>query len=548
MYLWKLDQSALFQEFLNREHMTQMSSLPFSPDMQSIDALELFRACYDSSGSLMGISALEDGRQIDVNETWLKTFGYSREEVIGKTIDEVNVWADLDDRKEVVERLEKNGVVNNFEVTLLKKSGEPVFCLISVSQFKTHTGTFLLFSAHDLTKRKKLEAELRASEAKYRVATDQARLAYWCWSFSEKKLIDWSPNYQEVCAIKGDIPKTIEDSLQSIHPDDKERVRDIFNKAESEFENYDVEYRVADSDGSVRWLREHSEVEFDEAGKAIAHIGTVQDITEAKFAREELRGLNEELEQRVLNRTKELEKSKEEAESANRAKSEFLAKMSHELRTPLNAILGFSEFLKYMPETTAKEKREEYLDHIIDSGRHLLSLISDILDLAKVESGALELEVVGFPLLEQVNECLLFIEQQAENKNITVDLDCQCNGEIFVYADPQRIRQVLINILSNAVKYTLAGGSITVTCENRVAHGMGRLYIKDTGAGIPDSFKPFIFNPFSRESAVAQEIEGTGIGLSIARELMLSMGGDIGFESQLNEGTRFWIDTPLAPR
>ncbi|MBT4933802.1 MAG: PAS domain S-box protein [Rhodospirillaceae bacterium] len=515
-------------------------------DIQSIDFLDLFQACFETSGSIMGISTLEDGRQIDVNEAWLISFGYSRDEVIGKTVDEVNIWASLDDRQEMVERLEKDGFVKNFETTLLNKSGDPVYCVMTISQFETPTETYLLFSAHDLTKGKMLEAELRTLTTKYQAATSQAKLAYWRWSFSEQKITDWSDNYRDINSFNGNLPITYKDMLGVIHPDDRALVLETYEKADIVPEGFDVEYRTINDKGDVQWIRELAEVEYGETGDAVAHIGFIQDITEAINAREELNLLNTELEKRVLERTKELKNSKEEAEMANHAKSEFLANMSHELRTPLNAIIGFGEFLKYMPEDDTKENRDQYIDHIIDSGRHLLGLISEILDLAKVEAGSVKLVSTDFPLLERMVECSSFIENQAEGKAITLDINCTCDAELLVHADPGRIRQVVINILSNAVKYTPGGGTITMTCEKRPEQGMGRLSIKDTGSGIPESFKPFIFHPFARNSVVAEKIEGTGIGLSIARELMLLMKGDIGFESTPAEGSTFWIDIPLA--
>ncbi|MBC8267780.1 MAG: PAS domain S-box protein [Rhodospirillaceae bacterium] len=519
---------------------------PPSSDIQSINSLDLFQACFETSGSIMGISTLEDGRQIDVNEAWLTAFGYSRDEVIGKTIDEVNIWTSLDDRREIIGRLEKDGFVKDFEATLRNKSGEPVYCVMAISQFETQTGSYLLFSAHDLTKGKMLEAELRTLTTKYRAATKQAKLAYWRWSFSQQKITDWSDNYNDINSFNGNLPVTYEDMLDVIHPDDQAFVLETYEKADIGPEGFDVEYRTINDKGEEHWLRELAEVEYDEAGKAIAHIGFIQDITEAKNAREQLNLLNAELEKRVLERTEELKNSKEEAEIANRAKSEFLANMSHELRTPLNAIIGFGEFLKYMPNDDTRENRDQYVDHIIDSGRHLLGLISDILDLAKVEAGSVRLESTDFSLFERMVECSSFIENQAEGKAITVDINSICDGETIVHADPGRFRQVVINILSNAVKYTPDGGSITMTCEKRSKQGMGRLSIKDTGTGIPDDFKPFIFHPFARDSAGANKIEGTGIGLSIARELILLMNGDIGFESTPGEGTTFWVDIPLA--
>ena len=236
----------------------------------------------------------------------------------------------------------------------------------------------------------------------------------------------------------------------------------------------------------------------------------------------------------------------EAAEAANKSKSEFLANMSHELRTPLNAIIGFSEVMTSGVFGTLSEKYTGYAKDIYLSGQHLLLLINEILDLAKIESGNIDLNFKNIQLSQCINECMTIIRPQAEKDNISISEECLCDSTIEVRADPVRLLQVLINILSNAVKYNTSGGTIEIWCEEDRPTGMGRLYIKDSGLGIPEESKLIIFDPFSRDPLAAKEKEGTGIGLSIAKTLMQNMAGDIGFDSTLGDGTTFWIDIPLA--
>ncbi|MHA1598035.1 MAG: sensor histidine kinase [Alphaproteobacteria bacterium] len=235
-----------------------------------------------------------------------------------------------------------------------------------------------------------------------------------------------------------------------------------------------------------------------------------------------------------------------DAEKANVAKSDFLANMSHELRTPLNAILGFSDSISTETFGPVSDKYREYAEDINQSGKHLLVLINEILDLSKIESGNIEINLENFRLIECLEDCMTIIRPQAEKEDITITGSCTCTDDVEARADPVRLRQVLINILSNAIKYNKPGGSVDLWCENNPSTAMGRLYIKDTGLGVPEEYRGIIFDPFSRDPRTAKQKEGTGIGLSIAKSLMTSMDGDIGFKSTVNQGTTFWVDIPLA--
>jgi len=234
------------------------------------------------------------------------------------------------------------------------------------------------------------------------------------------------------------------------------------------------------------------------------------------------------------------------AEAASFAKSDFLANMSHELRTPLNAIIGFSDSIKAETFGAVGDKYIEYAEDINQAGQHLLMLINEILDLSKIESGNIDIDIRNLRLSDCIDDCMTIIRPQAEKEGIAITGSCLCGAPSDVRADPVRLRQVLINILSNAVKYNRPGGSVEMWCEKNEQTGMGRLYVRDTGLGVPQEYRSIIFEPFSRDPRTAKEKEGTGIGLSIAESLMKSMHGDIGFESTVDEGTTFWVDIPLA--
>jgi signal transduction histidine kinase len=263
-------------------------------------------------------------------------------------------------------------------------------------------------------------------------------------------------------------------------------------------------------------------------------------------AQQEVMRLNSELEQRVHERTMQLEVingelalAMEEAKSANQAKTAFLSSMSHELRTPLNAILGFAQILvsDKLPSTLAQKK--EFAGHILKSGRHLLTLINEILDLAKIESGAVALELAPVLMDEILQECQTMIAPLAAPRGIRLLFPQRCGGTVL--ADRTRIKQILLNLLSNAVKYNRDGGAVMVDCL-AVQEGSLRLSVQDTGLGLKPEQVQMLFTPFNRLGQEAGVQEGTGIGLVVTKRLVEMMGGTIGVSSSVGVGTVFWIE------
>lgn len=310
--------------------------------------------------------------------------------------------------------------------------------------------------------------------------------------------------------------------VSRIHPDDKERV---FSELGALYEtgHHVHEYRFLHKDGKYHWMHDELTLIRDEAGKPIEIIGYWQDIDDRKTVEEALI------------------KAKEEAEQANEAKSQFLSRMTHELRTPLNAVLGFAQLLELDDDNPLSAMQKESVEQIMKGGWHLLDLVNDLLDLSSIESGKVELHSESVDLVDRIQDSIDVMQPLAQRRKITINSivdECGCQ---YIQADPIRLKQVLLNLLSNAVKYNKQGGSITLSCEKTGADKV-RVNIIDTGSGIPEEDIPTLFEPFSRLYLKTYAMQGTGIGLTIAKRLIELMEGRIGVTSELGKGSTFWFE------
>jgi len=264
-----------------------------------------------------------------------------------------------------------------------------------------------------------------------------------------------------------------------------------------------------------------------------------RDISERKRSERALERSRGELERQVALRTQQLTVARDAAESANRAKSEFLSRMSHELRTPMNAVLGFAQLMGLDPGASTSQRQS--LDHILRAGKHLLHLINDVLDLAHVESGRLTLSPEPLGVADLAQEAAALMQPQAKAAHVRIELEV--GAGMVVRGDRLRVKQVLLNLLSNAVKYNQPGGWVRVTARP-AAGPYVRIEVADSGHGIPEEGLADLFEPFVRLGADPHKVEGTGIGLSISQRLVELMDGRIGVDSRAGEGSRFWIELP----
>ncbi|MDD5286613.1 MAG: ATP-binding protein, partial [Desulfuromonadaceae bacterium] len=302
--------------------------------------------------------------------------------------------------------------------------------------------------------------------------------------------------------------------------------------SEKKVTNYELTARARDGKETV--VSFNATTFYDRDRKLQGVFAAARDVTERKR-----------LDQVLQEKNVELESARSVAEKTNLAKSDFLANMSHELRTPLNSVIGFSEVLQDQLFGLMNKKQQEYVNNILTSGRHLLSLINDILDLSKVESGKMKLELSTFSLRETVDAALVMLREKALKGGLSIHMDLATEADVQIVADQRKLKQILFNLLSNAVKFTPAGGTVDVKA---VRDGdFIEITVADTGIGIKEEDIPRLFKAFTQlESAYTKEFEGTGLGLALNKQLVELHGGRIWVESSVGGGSRFSFTIPLT--
>lgn len=284
-------------------------------------------------------------------------------------------------------------------------------------------------------------------------------------------------------------------------------------------------------------------IENEEFARSIADL-CAQEILEheRKQAEAELKDYKQDLEELVEKRTADMKKARDEAEQANMAKSDFLSSMSHELRTPMNSILGFSQLLEHDPKHTLTLEQTESVRYIKESGKHLLELINDVLDLAKIEAGNLDVKFEDVEVERLFDEIIVLIKAEAEKTSISLVKNVDKHGIIILKADYRKLKQVLLNFASNGIKYNNANGAVSFSAYE-TEHGTIRINVSDTGKGIAEESYSALFEPFNRLDMTNSNIPGTGIGLTICKQLVELMNGQIGvYKNQEGRGLTFWVE------
>lgn len=352
-----------------------------------------------------------------------------------------------------------------------------------------------------------------------------ANIGQWHWRIGQDSLA-FSDQLYVIFGLDADsFSPTLKNITDMIHKDDADRMMQVFQRAIIEQQNYDMDFRINTLTDETRYIRCEGRCQTDREGDVIALYGIMQDVTETR--------------QREI----DLRNAKDTAERAYAAKSQFLANMSHELRTPLNAVIGFSEMMeRQLLGPIGTEKYLEYIKGIRESGEHLLDLISDILDMSKIEAGKYELALEQFNIAKTIRLAAHMIEGRALDNAIKINMHIN-NEDLKIVADRRAVMQMVLNLLSNAVKFSKQNGTINVTLTEHKESLT--ICVEDNGIGIPANKLANITMPFEQAQVdYKKEYEGTGLGLSITKELSESHGGSLDIQSTLDVGTSVTIRLP----
>jgi PAS domain S-box-containing protein len=398
-----------------------------------------------------------------------------------------------------------------------------------------------------MAERARVEQALRESEEKFRAIVETT--SEWIWATDRRGLLTYSN--PAVKTILGYHPEELlgKDCLTFLHGEDREQFGYMLNIfIEAKWGWKDLVLRWRHRNGTYRYLERNGTPILDTAGEVIGYRGTDRDITERKRIEEALADERASLARRVEERTAELTSANAELAKIASHKDDFLASMSHELRTPLNAILGLSESLQEQVYGQLNEKQLRSLHSIEESGRHLLSLLNDILDLSKVEAGQIQLQIDTVCVSSVCQASIRLIREIAQKKHLklSLTLDKQLNS---VPADERRLKQILVNLLGNAVKFTPEGGTIGLDVVQDASQNAVRFTVWDTGIGISPADLPRLFQQFVQlDSRLSRQYAGTGLGLVLVRRMVEMHGGKVTVESAPGKGSRFNVSLPLRDK
>ncbi|MBS0588430.1 MAG: PAS domain S-box protein [Proteobacteria bacterium] len=484
------------------------------------------RALFVMSPVGIALNDYATGKFIEFNDALLTPTGYARDELLNLTYWDITPQDYAADEARQRESLQATGRFGPYQKEYIQKDGNRYSVQLNGVLIRDTSGRELIWSiVEDITGRLQAERALRESQERYQRLVEDIGDKFVIYSHKALtgELTYISSGVEKVFGItKEQAIGRFWDKMINWYPDSLEHAYFVATQiAQGKIEFVQFEMSFVHPDGSERTILASAHPANDASGDLCIE-GIAEDITERKAAEEAL-----------IN-------ARQEAERANEAKSRFLSNMSHELRTPLNAILGFSQLLELESSNNPYLK---YIKAIKNAGTHLLALINEVLDLARIESGRIDLKLEPVEVLPLIEECLSLVRTQADKRE--VQMTHAVLPEKVLHTDRVRLKQVILNLISNAVKYNRQGGKVHVETRESEAPGYLRIMVIDTGIGIAEQKMGELFQPFNRLDAAKSGIEGTGIGLSITRQIVELMGGTVGVESELGVGSTFWFELPV---
>jgi PAS domain S-box-containing protein len=480
------------------------------------EAEHKYRAIFENA--IEGIfQSTPDGKWISVNPALARMYGYSTpEEFVGSVSDIVQLYVEPERRDELKHLLGMRAFVEGFEFECYRRDGSKMWLSENARAVCNANGEILYYegAVQDVTERKRTEEARREAEQKYRAIFENAVEGIF-QTTPDGHYLNVNPALARIYGYDSpeELISSVSDIGKTIYVDPKRR-KEFKNLIEKNGAVELFEYEVFRKDGKRIWLCENARAVRDATGTIIYYEGCVEDITERKLV--------------------------DEVKRASKAKSEFLSRMSHELRTPLNAILGFAQLLERQKPTEVQRKR---IGYILNAGKHLLDLINEVLDISRIEAGKMQMSLEPVCVADALAEALDLMRPLATERTIHLSAAVNLDASVYVLADRQRFKQVLLNLLNNAVKYTPFHGAVSVS-YSLYGQDKVRVLVSDTGPGIPAENLPRLFIPFERIGAEQSDVEGTGLGLALTKRLMQAMDGSIGVESTVGRGSTFWLELP----
>jgi PAS domain S-box-containing protein len=491
---------------------------------------ERFKSAFNDAPIGMALASIEPGdagRFLQVNRAMCELTGYPEEQLVGKHFADITHPDDLDESVVSFEQRLLSGELSSYEFAkrYLSATGAVVWAQVHVSLIHDSNGqpAYAIGQVQDITERKRGEESIRESGRQLAEAQKLAQIGSWQWSL-ETGEVSWSDELYRVFGLDpGKDLATYSKFFEQVHPDERKKVEAIVDRSIAHREPFHEEMQIVRADGSIRIIDAHGQVTLDPQGNPDKMAGTIQDVTERRMVERKLA-------------------LQEEAEKEHRARSDFLSRISHELRTPLNSILGFAQLLEM---DDLDDVQRENVGLILRGGNHLLRLINEVLEISRIEAGTMTVSLEPVHVGSSVAEVANLLEPLAAQHGVMLQNDVPQDSDLHVEADAQRLTQVLLNLVSNAIKYNQENGSVRISLESPLPDRT-LILVADTGKGISEENQAKLFTPFDRLGADDTAVEGTGLGLALSKLLTEAMGGTLAVVSEPWIGSTFTISLASA--